>query len=51
MFKGLEYLSCDVRLRKLGLFRLEKRRFRGNLILVYKYLMGGCKGDEASSAY
>lgn len=26
MIKGLEYFSCDKRLRELKLFRLEKRR-------------------------
>lgn len=49
MFKGAEYLShrsgreiCD---------SSDQRRLRANLIHVYKYLLGKCKGDEASSAY
>lgn len=37
MIRGLRYLCCEVRLREMGLFKMEKIRLWGDHMVAFQY--------------
>ena len=51
MVQGIEHLLCKDRLRELGLFSLEKRRFQRDLVASFQYVKAGIDEGRGQTIY
>ena len=50
MIRGVETKPCEERLKKLSIFSLEKRRLKGDMIALFKYLKD-CYTEEGQDLF